>query len=147
MTDSPRTAARASCSSLLARSGRFGWVALLAGFVVATSLLARIAIVLSGHGWHGGPIRPLLAALATGTVYDALVALWLAAPLLLYLVLLPQASFGRRTHRVLRRAWIAAALFGALFVAVAEVVFFAEFDGRFNFVAVDYLVYPTEVVA
>ena len=35
---------------------------------------------------------------------------------------------------------------GALFVAVAEIVFFAEFDGRFNFVAVDYLIYPTEVV-
>jgi hypothetical protein len=25
-------------------------------------------------------------------------------------------------------------------------MFFSEFDGRFNFVAVDYLVYPTEVV-
>jgi phosphoglycerol transferase MdoB-like AlkP superfamily enzyme len=47
---------------------------------------------------------------------------------------------------VLRRVGLAAATFAALFVAVAEVVFFDEFDGRFNFVAVDYLIYPTEVV-
>jgi phosphoglycerol transferase MdoB-like AlkP superfamily enzyme len=37
-------------------------------------------------------------------------------------------------------------VFAALFVGVIEWYFFAEFDGRFNFVAVDYLVYPTEVV-
>ena len=43
-------------------------------------------------------------------------------------------------------ATVALATAGALFVAVAELVFFAEFDGRFNFVAVDYLIYPTEVV-
>lgn len=152
MTGSPpsaarRSAARAFPSRLIARVGRFGWVALLAGALIATSLFARIAIVVSGHGWHGGPMEPLLAALAAGLVYDALVALWLAAPLALYLVLLPRSRFGGRTHRVLRRLWLAAALFGALFVAAAEVVFFAEFDGRFNFVAVDYLIYPTEVVA
>jgi len=29
---------------------------------------------------------------------------------------------------------------------VSEGVFFSEFDGRFNFVAVDYLIYPSEVV-
>ena len=148
MNASPRAAVHTHASSFraLARAGRFGWVALVAGAVAATSLLARIAIVASGHGWHGGPLRPLLAALAAGAVYDALVALWIAVPLLLYLVLLPGARFGRRTHRVVRHAWLAAALFGALFVAVAEVVFFAEFDGRFNFVAVDYLIYPTEVM-
>src|SRR5690606_20433340 len=59
---------------------------------------------------------------------------------------LPRSRYGRRTQRLFRRAWLAAALFGALFVAAAEVVFFDEFDGRFNFVAVDYLIYPTEVV-
>jgi phosphoglycerol transferase MdoB-like AlkP superfamily enzyme len=113
---------------------------------VVTSTLARVAIVASGHGWHGGATRRLAAALAVGATYDALVALWLAAPMMLYLVVVSRHGYGRPTHRFLRRAWLAVALFGALFVAAAEVVFFDEFDGRFNFVAVDYLIYPTEVV-
>ncbi len=33
-----------------------------------------------------------------------------------------------------------------IFLAVAETYFFQEFDSRFNLVAFDYLVYPTEVV-
>jgi phosphoglycerol transferase MdoB-like AlkP superfamily enzyme len=37
-------------------------------------------------------------------------------------------------------------LFGLLFVAAAELVFWDEFGVRFNFIAVDYLVYTTEVV-
>ena len=41
---------------------------------------------------------------------------------------------------------MAVAAFSALFVAAAEYFFFEEFNGRFNFVAVDYLIYPTEVV-
>lgn len=133
-------------SSSLACAGRFGWAALLVAMLLAISTMARGAIVASGHGWHGGAAGPLAAALAAGAVYDLLVALWLALPPMLYLVVAPRRGYGRPTHRFVRRAWLAAALFGALFVAAAEVVFFGEFDGRFNFVAVDYLIYPTEVV-
>ncbi|HEU5183102.1 MAG TPA: LTA synthase family protein [Gemmatimonadaceae bacterium] len=125
---------------------RFGWSGLLIGLLVAISTFVRAVIVAAGHGWHGGRIASLLAAFVAGGVFDVLVALWLAMPLTLYLVLLPRARYQRRTHRTLRRLTLATALFGGLFVAISEVVFFAEFDGRFNFVAVDYLIYPTEVV-
>ncbi|GAA0249464.1 sulfatase-like hydrolase/transferase [Rhodanobacter caeni] len=37
-------------------------------------------------------------------------------------------------------------LYGLLFVAASELVFWNEFDVRFNFIAVDYLVYTTEVI-
>lgn len=37
-------------------------------------------------------------------------------------------------------------LFVLLFVAVAEWTFWDEFQARFNFIAVDYLVYTTEVI-
>ena len=39
---------------------------------------------------------------------------------------------------------IVAGCCGLLFIAVSEYFFFEEFDARFNLVAVDYLVYPTE---
>ena len=37
-------------------------------------------------------------------------------------------------------------MFGLMFVAAIEYFFFEEFDARLNLVAVDYLMYPTEVV-
>ncbi|WP_426662723.1 sulfatase-like hydrolase/transferase [Rhodanobacter aciditrophus] len=39
-----------------------------------------------------------------------------------------------------------ALLYGLLFVAASELVFWNEFSVRFNFIAVDYLVYTTEVI-
>ena len=39
-----------------------------------------------------------------------------------------------------------ALLYGLLFVAASELVFWNEFSARFNFIAVDYLVYTTEVI-
>jgi len=37
-------------------------------------------------------------------------------------------------------------VYGLLFVAASELVFWNEFSARFNFIAVDYLVYTTEVI-
>ena len=146
MTNTTPSVAAIPSSPATPRGPSWGWAALLVGAFVAISGLARAVILATGHGWHHGAVRPLAAALAVGAVYDVLVALWLGTPLVLYLAVVPPARFAKRSQRVFRRVWLAAALFGALFVAVGEVVFFAEFDGRLNFVAVDYLVYPTEVV-
>ena len=129
----------------VARAGRFGWALVLVGALVALATITRLAIVAWQRPAADAP--HVAAALAVGLVYDVAVALWLAAPLALYLALVPSARWPRAGQRRLRRAWLASALFGAVFVAVAEVIFFDEFDGRFNFVAVDYLVYPTEVTS
>jgi len=51
-----------------------------------------------------------------------------------------------RAQRALLWTGLAASIYGLCFLAVVEWSFFAELGGRFNFVAVDYLVYPTEVV-
>jgi phosphoglycerol transferase MdoB-like AlkP superfamily enzyme len=72
--------------------------------------------------------------------------MWLVAPLVLYLTIASTRWLSRRVNRALLFATTTVAIGGALFVMMAEILFFAEFDGRFNFVAVDYLVYPTEVV-
>ena len=142
----PSPARGGLCSGVRSRSP----LALL-GYALAVVLAAAMATRLALLGMHLADTRdpPLevLAALAAGLRQDLLVALWLCLPLALALLLLP----GRwLASTAVRRALAAAGLlaaFALLFVAVAEVLFFAEFDGRFNFVAVDYLVYPTEVSA
>jgi phosphoglycerol transferase MdoB-like AlkP superfamily enzyme len=114
--------------------------------VFALSFITRVTLIFVHGGWPVARWPKVGQAFATGAVYDLLVTLWLLAPLVLYLTLASSRWLGRRVNRVLMFGTVTIAIAGALFVAVAEVMFFSEFDGRFNFVAVDYLVYPTEVV-
>ncbi len=97
-----------------------------------------------------GEIRAGLAAvalaLAAGTVRDLIVAAWLLLPWHLYLQLVPERWHATRLGRLLLRGGLGVAFGGIAFVTLSEILFFAEFRGRFNFVAVDYLIYPTEVI-
>jgi phosphoglycerol transferase MdoB-like AlkP superfamily enzyme len=118
----------------------------LAAVLLVLSTVTRVVLIGVHGGWPASRWPGVARALATGSVYDLTVAGWLLLPLTLYLTIATPRWLGRRVNRVLLYATIAVSIAGALFVAMAEVFFFAEFDGRFNFVAVDYLIYPTEVV-
>ncbi len=128
----------------LARS-RFGLVAIAAVPALALALVTRLVLLGMARGEIAAPIGAVLRGLVVGEIYDVVVVGWLMAPLVLYLALTTERWYHRPTNRGLVRAllWFGAAL--GVFVAVAEVLFFDEFRGRFNFVAVDYLIYPTEV--
>lgn len=130
----------------LLRSSRFRLVAIAvlvwmtAWFVTRVLLLAH-SDTIALAGWPRA-----LGALAAGEAFDLLAALWLTLPLLVYLAVLRERWFHNPWQRRMLATGFVVLLFAALFVGVIEWYFFAEFDGRFNFVAVDYLVYPTEVV-
>ena len=88
----------------------------------------------------------LARVFAAGALLDLWVALWWILPWVLYFALLPERWWQARWQKVALAAGTSAFLYGVLFAAAAEWFFFEEFDSRFNFVAVDYLLYPTEVV-
>ena len=71
---------------------------------------------------------------------------WPVAILLLYLLPLPALAFNRASGRWGLGVLGLLLLYGLFFVAAAELVFWNEFSVRFNFIAVDYLVYTTEVI-
>ena len=81
-----------------------------------------------------------------GLWFDLAVLAWLVAPLLVLSALLPARLRASRFMARLRwgALWLMAALL--LFGAVSEVVFWEEFSTRFNFIAVDYLIYTQEVI-
>ncbi len=111
------------------------------------SFFTRIVVALGAYpGVPGSAPRSALArAFATGALLDLEAALWLAAPLVIFLAVLPTRWLAKRGMRGVIALGLAASFGFALFVAAAEFFFFQEFDGRFNFVAVDYLLFPTEV--
>lgn len=81
-----------------------------------------------------------------GSGYDLITAPFVLAPLILFLALLPNRVACWRLTRLLISALIPVSVFLLLFTAVAEWIFWDEFASRFNFIAVDYLVYTHEVI-
>ncbi|MEO5959324.1 MAG: LTA synthase family protein [Opitutaceae bacterium] len=88
----------------------------------------------------------LVAAFLWGALFDLAAALWWAVPLALMLALLPAGFFSRWWGRALAHAMVVAIAYFLLFGAVAEWLFWDEFGVRFNFIAVDYLFYTSEVI-
>lgn len=88
----------------------------------------------------------LLSAVGVGAVNDFFEFLYLALPCALILALLRQSFLGRRGGAIVIGilSFVTIAVF--IFTALAEVLFWEEFESRFNLIAVDYLIYPTEVV-
>lgn len=124
---------------------RFGVVALFFAVFVGLSWVMRLALLIEAAeqvSWNSS----LLAAAAWGTLFDiAGTCLW-AVPLILALIVLPRRFFQGRFGRALTQV----AAFGTasliVFWCVAEWFFWDEFGVRFNFIAVDYLVYTSEVI-
>jgi phosphoglycerol transferase MdoB-like AlkP superfamily enzyme len=124
---------------------RFRLAAGLVLGLMTVSFAVRLVLLALQHAVSHDGALAVLASLGSGEAFDSVAALWVAAPFVLYLALIPERWYRSRAHRVIVPAFFGLACFGVLFVAVAEVFFFLEFNGRFNFVAVDYLMYPTEV--
>ena len=115
------------------------------GLFLATALVTRVLLLIKSAGSVTYDAS-LAAAFLLGAVYDVGAALLFATPLMVLLSLLPAKFFQRSWGRLLAYAGFFCAQYLLLFGAVSEWVFWDEFSARFNFIAVDYLVYTKEVV-
>ena len=124
--------------------GRLGALrAVLAAFVLLNGLL-RLALALYERDLALLAPWRLVPALAIGLLFDAGVATFFLAPLAVLLWAWPTRREGGLRCVVAALLLPLCALFA--FVAAAELVFWNEFSSRFNFIAVDYLVYTNEVI-
>ncbi len=88
----------------------------------------------------------IFGSLGLGFCTDVLMACVYAVPLSIVILVAPRKVFQSRLGRFFLHAWFVVAIFLFLFGAVSTWVFWSEFDCRFNFIAVDYLIYTQEVV-
>ncbi|HEX2552591.1 MAG TPA: sulfatase-like hydrolase/transferase [Microvirga sp.] len=116
--------------------------------VVALSLALNgaLRLVLAAVNGDPGVFLPwrILPAVAIGTLFDLGVAIMAVAPLALVIALWP--ARWRRGLRITLAVLLLPAMLGAVFAAGAEITFWNEFASRFNFIAVEYLVYSREVL-
>jgi len=125
---------------------RFRPLIVLAACYIALGLVLRMVLWWAfGRSQQVG-LASLMWILPAGAIADTIQSLYLLAAFALFLWLMPHRALrSRATHAVILAgafAW----LYVFIFVAAIEYFFFEEFDSRFNLVAVDYLMYPTEVV-
>jgi phosphoglycerol transferase MdoB-like AlkP superfamily enzyme len=118
---------------------------LIAGLVVAVFVLTRAGLAVF-TGIEQLPLTLWPVVFAKGLWFDLIVAACLIAPICVYEALLPDRWRASRAHGVLRLGWLWLAIALLLFGAVAEATFWLEFSTRFNFIAVDYLLYTQEVI-
>ncbi|HSD44494.1 MAG TPA: LTA synthase family protein [Burkholderiales bacterium] len=132
---------------ILARafSGPFGPLLVLAALVFAVSTIERVALAVASHAEVPVTLRNLGEVLGIGAFFDALTFFYFAAPLAAWLAFAPARFWRSAWHRRLLAAGFLVATFVLVFAAVAEFLFWSEFASRFNFIAVDYLVYSREV--
>ena len=126
--------------------GRFAPVAVLSLAFLAIEGLLRLALLVRVWVQLRPPPTELAAIFAAGACYDVVALLGPAALFALYLAAVPARFHAGPLGRALVHAGAVAALFAAFVSATAEWLFWSEFRSRFNFIAVDYLVYTREVL-
>jgi phosphoglycerol transferase MdoB-like AlkP superfamily enzyme len=128
------------------RATRFRALVPAAGAFVLVSLVLRTALFVEAHDEAGLSLIRLPLVLGAGLLYDAAAFAYAAVPVVLYLLVVPDVLWRSRIHRWTALALWCAFAFAVCLEAVSEWFFWDEFGARFNFVAVDYLVYTGEVV-
>lgn len=111
--------------------------------LVALVVFSLTRLLLLAHAVTFGeqPAAALLGSLALGFLRDLPAVAVVASPFALFAMIFR----GKWRDRLLLPLF-ATYVFTLLFVAVSEGIFWDEFSVRFNFIALDYLVFTTEVI-
>lgn len=125
---------------------RYSALRLFILFFVIASLGLRILLMAISSTDSGLSLTQVLVTLTKGAVYDLTVAICFTIPYAVWL-LFGNKVLGSRVGKAMSYLIIFLMSFIAVFSFFAEYTFWSEFESRFNFIAVDYLIYTYEVVA
>lgn len=81
-----------------------------------------------------------------GVINDFITYVYVLTLFLIPVIFLPQRISRSKVFHTLGGILLFGIVFGMLFISMAEITFFDEFESRFNLIAVSYLIYPTEVI-
>lgn len=134
------------CRFGLSTLGRFQLILFFFFWYSLYSFGIRLALL--SRSWPQIGHSPLTVGgiFLVGLLSDLVNAAYFVIPIVLYLMVMPHRFFVSRRHRLVLYPLVFALCYGLIFSALAEWLFWDEFGVRFNFIAVDYLVYTHEVI-
>ncbi len=128
------------------RYGQLRYLTFIMGVWLGVFFLTRSVLLVTHLAEAEVGLLDLFRLYGVGLVYDLGFLLYAFLPLSIYLLLCPSSLWKRRWHQRMLHVLFGLIVYVMLFTAVAEWLFWDEFGVRFNFIAVDYLVYSKEVV-
>ena len=123
---------------------RFLWYFFI--LFVTISFFSRLSLLLYSFPLIDTNIVQLLKAFGVGLFYDIVAFFYYIIPFVIYLFLIPTKIFNSKVHKVIATAFFFFIVYLVVFNSFSEWFFWNEFGKRFNFIAVDYLVYTHEVI-
>lgn len=125
---------------------RFGPLAVLALVVCSISFITRVVLLIKS--WPNLELTPLrfIGIFFIGFLYDLVVWSFFAIPVALYCWVMKDSWYQKKGQRILLFLLFFIIFFILVLNAGGEIIFWEEFNVRYNFIAVDYLIYTTEVL-
>ena len=124
---------------------RFGPLYVFGAVCLGLALVLRVSLALAAIHDMDAMLWALVKMLAVGLLFDLVAFFYVALPAAVFLLAAPDRLVRWRPVRWFGVGLYFVAIYVLLFSEVAEWFFWDEFGARFNFVAVDYLVYTQEL--
>ncbi len=113
---------------------------------VSCSFIIRTILLFNSFGKTELSIINIMSLYFQGLIYDFGVALFFSLIYAAYVLLLPQKFNNTIFNKIFTITILFLMVLISLFSFFAELTFWQEFESRFNFIAVDYLIYTYEVI-
>lgn len=114
-------------------------------FVILAFLL-RVFFIFSYHNDLDISFLEIIKIFLFGFGFDILAICYLTIVPIIYFLAVPYKFFNKKPHQIFLKICYFIFIFIIIFSIFSEIIFFDEFNVRFNFIAVDYLIYTTEVI-
>ena len=125
---------------------RYALINAFALLFLALSFLIRLSFLILDFTEVEHSLFSLLKIFFTGVFFDLGTVSFFYVAASLYFLFFPKRFYGSLLDRILVYFGFSLALLVVYFSFFAEITFWDEFQRRFNFIAVDYLIYTYEVV-
>ncbi len=128
------------------KSNRFNLIYLFMITFIVISFVSRTVLLSYSYDHVSLSILDLLKVYGIGLFYDFVASTYYIIPFVVYLTLVPNKIFNTKWHKIISLSIFFGFIFSLVFNGFSEWFFWEEFGKRFNFIAVDYLIYTTEVI-
>jgi len=125
---------------------RYRFAIWLSFLFIVTNTISRIVLTVMAMQKNSLSPIDLGYSFFSGFIYDLATLSYVLIPILLWLTLFPLRWRNNNVWKISGWIFSIVAAYALVILAVSEWVFWAEFESRFNFIAVDYLVYTNEVI-
>lgn len=125
---------------------RFTLLKAFIGLFLALSFFVRLTFLIWNFSEVDRGFFTLGNTFFIGFLFDLATISFFAIPYLIYLVIFPKRFYGNVVDKIITYFGFSIGVLILFFSFFGEITFWDEFERRFNFIAVDYLIYTYEVV-